>query len=468
MPSVSLDSAGLVKIPGVNHYEERLLFLLQLLRRPRTEITYITSEAIAPEVVDYAFDLVPSLPRAHARGRLTLLDCASREPIPLSAKVLRRPDLLARLRAAVHDPADAVLVTYNSTPVERELAVALGVPLFAADPDLAPLGSKTGSRELFTGAGVPVVEGLDGLRDTADVVAALAELRGRDAAMGTAMVKLNDSFGAGGNVLFSFAGAPSTGLADWVRRELPRRAVFASPPDTWEDYRAKLDSMGGVVERFVEGEETASPSAQVMLSPDGGVRLLTTHDQVLGGAEKQIFVGCTFPARAEYRMQVQELALRAGRALAARSVVGVCSIDFVSVRTGGQWHHHGLEVNLRMGGGTTPYFLLHSLVEGDYDPTTAQYRAPDGTPVAFYATDRLYQDAYRALAPADVIALLVDEGLQYRVRDRVGVAAYMLGALEIGRFGVVVIGPDTTSALADYRRLVSVVDEWAASRAARV
>ena len=35
VPSLSLDARELSKISGVHHYEERLLFMLMLLRRPR-------------------------------------------------------------------------------------------------------------------------------------------------------------------------------------------------------------------------------------------------------------------------------------------------------------------------------------------------------------------------------------------------------------------------------------------------
>ncbi|SES32455.1 hypothetical protein [Actinokineospora terrae] len=453
VPSLSMDSTSLGKIPGIGHYEERLLFLLQLLRDPHTRVVYVTSTAVAPEVLDYALDLVPSLPRAHARARLTMLDCASTEPIPLTAKILRRPGLLARLRGLARQ--DAVLVPFTSSGLERTLAVRLGLPLYAPDPDLAELGSKTGSRRLFQAAGVPVADGAEGLRDVGDLVDALAQLRGRDPATARAIIKLNHSFGAGGNVLFSFAGAPASGLQPWLRRELPRRAVFATPPDEWERYAGEVEVMGAVVERLMEGDEVTSPSAQMMMSTSGEVGVFTTHDQVLDG---QIFAGCAFPARAEYRLEIQALALRAAHALAARSVVGIASIDFVSVRTGGTWRHCALELNLRMGGGTAPYFLLHGLVEGAYDPATGRYLTPDGTPRSYFATDRLYRTEYSALSPSDVIDTLVGERFHYRSGTRTGTVAYMLGALEIGRFGVVSIAHDTPAAEARHHELVRAFD----------
>ena len=40
-------------LSGVHHYEERLLFFMMLLRRPKTRVIYVTSQAISNPVVDY-------------------------------------------------------------------------------------------------------------------------------------------------------------------------------------------------------------------------------------------------------------------------------------------------------------------------------------------------------------------------------------------------------------------------------
>jgi hypothetical protein len=232
LPSMTLDHAGLAKIPGIRHYEERLLIFLQLLRRPETRVVYVTSDTLDPIVVEYALDLVSSLPNWHGRRRLTLFDCADCEPAPLTEKILRRPDLVQKIRQAIGDPLDACLVAFNGSPFERDLAMRLGVPLYAADPELSHLGSKSGSRRVFLESGVIIADGFEDLRDEHDVADALAALRTRDRGLRQAMIKLNDSFGAGGNVLFSFDGAPETGLRRWIASELPRRAVFASPPDS--------------------------------------------------------------------------------------------------------------------------------------------------------------------------------------------------------------------------------------------
>jgi hypothetical protein len=216
--------------------------------------------------------------------------------------------------------------------------------------------------------------------------------------------------------------------------------------------------MGAVVEQFVAGSETRSPSAQLLISPAGTVRILSTQDQLFSGAANQIFVGGTFPADAEYRAEIQELALRVGKTLAAKSVVGLLSVDFLVSRTTAGWRHYGLEINLRMGGGTAPYFVLHGLVEGELDTQSGSYLGPDGEPRCFFATDRLQHDRYRGLGPADVVDAALRNGLHYRGAIRGGAAFYMMGALEIGRLGVVAIDRTPTSATRRYQQVVAVLD----------
>jgi hypothetical protein len=53
IPSLTMDEEILSKISGINHYEERMLCMLMLLRMPRTNVIYVTSETIDPVIIDY-------------------------------------------------------------------------------------------------------------------------------------------------------------------------------------------------------------------------------------------------------------------------------------------------------------------------------------------------------------------------------------------------------------------------------
>jgi len=148
IPSLSLDAEELAKISGVHHYEERMLCMLMLLRMPRTHI-YVTSQPVAATIIDYYLHLLPGIPVSHARRRLTLLSCHDASNAPLTQKILERPRLLERIRVAIPDARAAHMTCFNGSPLERTLAVRLDIPLYACDPALNWLGTKSGSREVF-------------------------------------------------------------------------------------------------------------------------------------------------------------------------------------------------------------------------------------------------------------------------------------------------------------------------------
>ena len=139
VPSLSMDPRELAKISGAHHYEERLLFFLMLLRRPRTRVLFLTSQAIHSSVVDYYLHLLSGVPTSHARKRLILMDCADASSVPLSGKLLSRPRMMRQIRNVIQRHESAHMVCFNSSALERTLAVQLGIPLYANDPSLLDL-----------------------------------------------------------------------------------------------------------------------------------------------------------------------------------------------------------------------------------------------------------------------------------------------------------------------------------------
>ena len=155
LPSVTLDRA----VPGAGSlaqaFEERFLFLLLLLRQPRLRMIYVTSMPIKPSIVEYYLALLPGVIPSHAMARLTLVSVDDSSPRPLSEKLLSRPRLLAKITAMIANRQRCHLIPYNTTSLERDIALTLGIPMYGADPRLADLGSKTGCRRLFAEEGVP-------------------------------------------------------------------------------------------------------------------------------------------------------------------------------------------------------------------------------------------------------------------------------------------------------------------------
>jgi PGM1 C-terminal domain len=463
VPSLTLDAEELAKISGVHHYEERLLCMLMLLRMPRTRLVFVTSQPIPTAIVDYFLHLLPGVPLRHARSRLTLLSCHDASDEPLTKKILERPRLIDRIRAAIPDPGTTHMTCFNSTALERSLAVRLDIPLYGNDPELNYLGTKSGSREVFREAEIPLPDGFEHLRDKEDIVEAVVELKRRDPGLRRVAVKLDEGFSGEGNAVFPYDGAPEgRDLERWVRDELPGRIRFEAKDETWEHYCHKFAEMGGIVECWVEGGEVRSPSVQCRINPLGEAFIVSTHDQVLGGPSGQIFLGSTFPADAEYSRDIKEFGWRVGEVLKERGALGRFAIDFISVKREGRWEHAAIEINLRKGGTTHPYLILRFLTDGTYDPEDGLYCTPTAKPCYYYASDNLQSPAYKGLTPDDLVDIAVDNGLHFDSAAQQGVVFHLIGALsQYGKLGTVCIGDSHESARKFYRDTVAVLDREA-------
>lgn len=463
IPSLSLDEDVLSKVPGVHHYEERMLCLLILLRMPRTKLVFVTSRPIHDSIIDYYLHLLPGVPSRHARSRLTLLSCYDASPRPLTQKILERPRLLEDIRAAILDPLSAHITCYNSTNLERTLALRLGVPLYACDPDLIYLGSKSNSRETFRSAGVDMPEGVENLRDEQDIVNSLTLLKQENPSLKRAVLKLNDGFSGEGNALFDYdiddAEFSASHLTKRISGELPNRIRFEAAGETWEEYIGKFREMGGIAECWIDSKEKRSPSFQCRIDPLGELEVLSTHDQVLGGPNTQIYLGCSFPADELYRLEIQEAGLKIARILKQKGVLNIFGVDFISVKSGNRWKHYALEINLRKGGTTFPYLALQFLTDGSYDPETGLFRLINGQPRFYYASDNLQKARYKGLVPDDLIDMMVYNQLHFDSASQQGVVFHLMGALsEFGKFGVTCIGENPERAQELYNATMAALD----------
>ncbi len=460
VPGLNLDQELLARIDGVTHYEERQLTMLMLLRMPSTRMVFLTSVPVEPSIIDYYLQLLPGIPHEHARRRLTLLAAHDASPVSLTRKILARPRLLARVRAMLGDPGLAHLSCFNATNDERTLAVQLSVPLYACDPALAHLGTKSGSRSVFREAGVAMADGAENLRDIGDAIAALDALKRRRPMLTRAVLKLEEGASGEGNATFDYAGAPvGAALESWIAAQLPLRLKIEAAGLTYEHFAAKFAALGGIAEEWIEGHDKCSPSAQLRINPLAAVETISTHEQVLGGPTGQLYLGASFPARKEYRVTIQESALRVGRVLRDEGVIGRFGVDFVCVCDGGTWRHLAIEINLRKGGTTHTFQTLQYLTDGRYDSDSGLFLTPQAQPRFYYATDNLVSPYYRCLTPPDLIDLAIEYKLLFDPVTQEGVTFNLIGAIsQFGKLGVVSIASSSETAEAGYRRTVDVIN----------
>jgi hypothetical protein len=444
LPSLSFPTAELRKIVGIGYYEERLLFLLLLLRRPQVKVVYLTSMPVEDAVVDYYLSFLPD--PAGARSRLHMLAAGDPAPRSLTAKLLDRPGLLDRVRELCQGPGGAFVQPFNVTLSEQALAERLGLPLYGPPAALAGLGSKTGSRRIARLAGVPVLDGAEDLRSVEAVEQAARRLQGR---AGAVVIKLNDGFSGQGNAVVDLAGLNGSLLDSPV--------VFCAEEESWGSFAAKIAEGGAVVEELLDVPGMVSPSVQLRILPGGEPLVLSTHSQVLGGPNRQVYLGCRFPADAAYRAQIRAAAERVGRELAGRGVIGYFGVDFFVVPAGGRDQVFLAEINLRVGGTTHPFGMAALVTDGRYDAAGGHLVA-GGRAKSYLATDNLKSPALVGRHPQEVIDQVERLGLAYDPRRRTGTTMHLLGALrEHGKMGITCIGDSEEEARQRYREVVAAL-----------
>ncbi len=461
LPSLTLDQDILSKIRGSVHYEERMLCLLMLLRMPLTKIIYISSVPIADVIVDYYLHLLPGITGYHARKRLVMVSCFDSSNKPLTQKILNRPRLIEQLRQHISDTTAAHLTCYNITSLEKSLAVQLGIPLFGTDPDKFYEGSKSGSRKTFRASEVDLPDGFEDLYTMEDMSKALADLKRKYPEMRKAVVKMNDGFSGDGNAIYHYPELEiDEQLQENIINTLNKQLTPVSHDVTNKLFFEKFKEMGGIVEVFLDGEMKMSPSVQCVINPNGRIDIASTHDQLLGGDEGQIFIGALFPAHPEYSIEIATAGKKISQHLLEKGVMGRFAIDFISVKQqGGTWKHYAIEINLRKGGTTHPYLMLQFLTDGNYDAESGIFSTASGNQRFYFASDNVCNEKYIGLTPHDLIDIATFNSLMYDGAAQEGVMFHLVGALsEFGKLGLVCVGSSPERAKAFYDKVLEVLD----------
>ncbi|MGV9775942.1 peptide ligase PGM1-related protein [Streptosporangium sp. NPDC003464] len=445
IPSLSLPQDELRRITGALCYEERLLFLLLTLRQPGVGVVYLSSTPVDTAIVDYYLSFLDDPDEARTRLQMISLDDPRTQPLTVS--VLRRPDVVGRIRAALGGTADAWMVPFVVSEHEERLAEVLGLPIYGPATSLAHLGSKSGGRMIGEEAGVPMARGFADLRSLTEVEHAARALSPTT----KLMVKLNNSYSGLGNAIV-------------IKDERPLTAChtsFSAAGETWTTFAEKIAERGAVIEEFVEGRPLRSPSALARITPGGAYDVVATHEQLLGGPNGDVYQGCAFPAHPDYRAQVGECAERIARVLAGRGVVGLFGMDFFAVKTDAGYRALLCEVNLRIGGTTHPFGAALLTTGAAYDPGTGMLMHGD-QPKCYVATDNCTAPCLRGRTPGEVVKLVHDKGLGFDRETRTGNVLHLLGAVpEFGKLGFTSIGDSAEEAAELHRRTLRTLRQSA-------
>jgi hypothetical protein len=463
VPSLSVDIE--LTSSAQQAYEERLLFMLFLLRQPRIRLIYVTSQIIQPEIIDYYLDILPGVIISNARKRLFLVSPQDGSSRPLSQKVLDRPNLIRRIRSLIPDHDRAHMVPFNTTDLERKLAVRLGIPMYAADPRFFASGTKSGARHIFTEEGVKHPLGFEDLYSVQEIASSIVKMRAQRP-IDQVVVKLNEGVSGLGNALLNLENLPLPGAADEVEAIGKRmtRMQFEAEETTYAEYAEKLEYTGAIVEEYISGVESYSPSVQLRVTPLGEVEMLSTHDQMLGGHSGQSYMGAIFPANPAYSELIIRDAMKVGRRFAQEGVIGRFAVDFVVVkREDDSWESYAIEVNLRKGGTTAPFLILQFLTDGHCDPKTGVFTSANKHRKYYVASDHLESPGYHCFTASHLFDIVSNHHLHFNHATQTGVIMHIItGVAELGRVGITAIADSLDDAHALYQRFITVLNQEAA------
>ena len=303
------------------------------------------------------------------------------------------------------DPGALHLVPYNTTPRARP-RLALGIPMYAADPRHFPLGTKSGAGASSPRPASRIRSALRTCHTVATRCARSTLLRAPTGDRG-AIVKLDEGVAGAGNALVDLRDLPGRGARTRRPSCEPRARDELEDGTVRRGLPRHLAEGGGIVEeriaaRGAQPERAAARHARSARSRSCRPTTRSSAGRVASLPRMPV------PGRPGLRRPSRRRPTRSGERLAARG--GHRSVRARlrrRARRGGDLEAYAIEVNLRKGGTTHPFLTLQFLTDGAYDPDACSFTAPSGQAKHLVASDELKSPALRGFVLDDLFDTIV-------------------------------------------------------------
>lgn len=450
--SVSLGGLTAKYLQGLNYFEERNFYLLDLLRNKKCSCVVVLSDDIDKDFYEHAIregTRACGLNSDDVAQRWRTLFVSSDGRSSLSEALLRNPNALHSLHEIIRNCQNPVLDFWAVSENEIKLAKALGIPHFGLTEGLLSIDSKSNGRAVFESLGIRLPRGFQDIYCIEGVREALFELASKTDAK-SFLIKLNCEEAGNG-----IAKVARTEILSPIVRFVASLEVSKRIPV--EAFISQIGKRGAVVEEYIEAPITTFPSVKMSISPDGEVVNLGTHDQVLNG---MAYAGSRFPANGEYRRELIEQGYKIGARLAAEGVRGIVSADFMATRESeaDSWLLWGLEINARKGATTHPYFWTRFLADASYDESTGELNTVAG-PIRYRSSEYIQAEGLSHISASELIEAVRSAGLAYDPLNRRGAFIHMATCLRnFSKFGATFIGNSDSEIDELYARAVRLTE----------
>lgn len=470
------DSYNLSQVKGLDHYEERMLFFLFLLKYKRTKIIYVTSKNFNTKLFDYYISLISNDPKEikSIKSRLKHIEVTKNyiKPISLTERLLNDEKALRTIKENIFNAKTAVLRCYYPSEIERKLALKLNMPLFGSKEKFDYVGTKSGSRKVFRLTGLNLIPGYSYLKSFPELRLAMAKLMKNHPYYKRLVIKLDQCASGRGNCIFNVKDflndydieisvkTDVQKLAKKIKLHFKEYASFQQPEQKFGDYVREFNRIGGIVELFIPGEIKYSPSVQVYISAEKKAKVISTHEQILGGVDKQKYLGCSFPSLPEHRKIIIKEAKKVADWMAKKGMIGHFGVDFIvthNIKTN-KVKTHPIEINLRKGGTTHPFRIAFYLTRAKYDSKKGILFCGK-LPIHYQSMDLIESENYKGIDPMKLVELVHNSSISFNENNKKGALVYMPGmAKEFGRFGALAIGHSTEETKRIYNKMIRLID----------
>ena len=453
------------------------------VQKPSVDVLYVAPFPFNDDVAHYFAKVleIGGVEEPEKRYKAVVPENYHRFPAHFSLTLLLLYSPRALRRIAIFCRGKPAYIVPNVVgPEELRLSMALGIPLLAPEPRVAAVfGSKSGAKRIFHAAEVNVAPGAHDLYDEEDLLGALAQLISMHLDVPRWLFKLDDEFGGRGHAHVDTKSLPCHQLLlkehdaapdEWeeeatqahVRQRLvaellevlPQRAVINMRWlwRTWADYVVAFKQVGGVIEASPL-EIRSSPSANLLVEPDGTVNLTSVHEQIFSSV--YTFVGAALPQTAVPFPALREAALAVGKACYQRNIIGHVGVDFVSfLDQDGVLRVWAVDLNVRMTHSALTFGFFDFLVKGHFDLHTGLYHATQtgncaatDTQRSYVMNELLFHPQLFSIRHSVFFNLCRLKGVSFDLQERTGTVFNLMDSFARGVIGILAVGKTLLDAL---------------------
>ncbi|CEM20919.1 unnamed protein product [Vitrella brassicaformis CCMP3155] len=343
---------------------------------PSIDVVYVTCEHPPSELLEYFYKIMTLRGIDNPQGKIQIVvaeEAANLPRVSLTTALLCSPKAIRRIRT-IAKGRFGYIVPGHVSPLEVQLSSALGLPLFGPPPTkVASLSTKSEMRRVMQTAQIPSGPHATNINQADKFYESLSVLIMEHPEIPMWVFKIDDETSARGTALIDMSalgiighlkkmmqegggGAREEGQQQggqggagdekepWSRQKtinmvakvlvkyVPKKVQLCDPKayPTWTHYFTEYLRVGGVIEGCPPGV-IGRPSVHLRVDPDGSSRVLATTESVQ--SKPLIHAFSVAPQTCASYQPLADAASLLGRALAARSIIGFITIDFVVFET---------------------------------------------------------------------------------------------------------------------------------------